>query len=770
MSERGDAGGSVEEPTQPRWRSLLAETTRLQPDQADVLGGLRCTVGVVIPLVIGLSTGAVADGLAAAVGALCAGFASFQGAYRSRAAITLLVAGGMAVATLTGALGARADWSAVVVIGAWALLAGMMTSLGQASLVIGLQWCVAVIIVNALPTTVTQAFVRAGMVLAGGIVQTLLVVVAWPIRSYPAERRAISAAYRDLAEYARGVAYGRALGSSPTVLNDARSALLDPQPFARAGQLLAFQALVDEAERIRIELAVLARLASRIVPAGGRREPFAQLASDTAGILRSVASAIATDEVPARTGITTEQLRIDSDAIATTAAGAPSPGAPAWMVEEAAATARSLAGQLRSIQRIAAASAGRPEPESFGDRPVPRHRSRALSDAAITLRANLSLQGTVCRHAVRLAATLMIATLIYRVSGLSHGYWLALTALLVLRQDFTTTAIRGVSRVAGTLVCAGLATVLVAAIRPDPTGLAVMFAAAACIAFIVVRVNYALFSICVTSYVVFLLAFSKLPALSTAGDRLIDTVLGGALAIVAYLLWPTWESRLAGPVLAELLDAQAAYCEGVLGCYAQPSSELRARLGELRSAARLSRSNAEASVERMAAEPDRSLREAPLTVETARGVIAAARRVAVSLLTLHSHLPDEKATAIPSVDGLRAAVAGRIRHNAADLRALVPPSPAEAGTHGVLAMVGRSPASRRSHPRHDRRSLRLLHGTFAESLAGQQLADERSAPLLISETDLLVDSVNTISELLDGDAPPRSSASSTPRASPGEEV
>ena len=103
---------------------------------------------------------------------------------------------------------------------------------------------------------------------------------------------------------------------------------------------------------------------------------------------------------------------------------------------------------------------------------------------------------------------------------------------------------------------------LVAAVRPDTSGLAVMFGVASFLAFVMVRVNYALFSVCVTGYVVFLLAFAALPAYSTAGQRVESTLIGGALAVSAYLLWPTWESRLVGSQLAELLDAAGVLRRG----------------------------------------------------------------------------------------------------------------------------------------------------------------------------------------------------------------
>jgi uncharacterized membrane protein YccC len=738
-------------------RSLLAESAQLKFDQADLLGALRCTVGVLIPLVIGLTTGAVADGLAAAVGALCAGFASFQGVNRRRVGITLLVAAGMSAATITGALADRADWSAIVVVALWGLLSGMMTALSQAYLVVGVQWCVAAIIVNAIPMTPSQALVRGAAVLAGGVVQTMLVVLAFPIRTYTAERKAIAATYGDLAAYAETLTEGSQLGMPPTVLNDARQALRDPQPLGRPDQLLAFHALVDEAERMRIELTALARLRQTVQDSGGDTAAIDRYLFDAASVIDSVANAVLADSVPKITQITTEHLTDETAAVAE-----PASVVPLWVTRDIARIGEALSGQLRSTLRTAEESAGDPQPgqaevrmpgSASGSSPGrrrARYPHRGMRETLLVLLDNVSWQSSAFRHAVRLACTLAAAMIVYRLSGLSHGYWIALTALIVLRPDFTTTATRGLSRIAGTILGAGLATVLVAAVRPDTSGLAVMFGVASFLAFVMVRVNYALFSVCVTGYVVFLLAFAALPAYSTAGQRVESTLIGGALAVSAYLLWPTWESRLVGSQLAELLDAQAYYAEGVLSCFTEPRAKARTRLGDLRSATRLARSNAELSVRRMASEPERSRRDAPISLDQAQSVIAAARRGSRALLTLHAHVPAAGRVPLAPVGEFARPLVGRLRHAAGDLRQLLPRSTAELGTQTVLARVWHSPAEMRMPHEHDDHELRRAHGELVEHL-GSLVApgtDEVAIAVVLNETDELVDVTNSISALI----------------------
>lgn len=137
-----------------------------------------------------------------------------------------------------------------------------------------------------------------------------------------------------------------------------------------------------------------------------------------------------------------------------------------------------------------------------------------------------------------------------------------------------------------------------------------------------------------------------LPALATVSDRVVDTLLGGGIALAAYLAWPTWESRLVGPQLSRLLEAQCRYAAAVLQVVADAASDERRSIAELRTAARLESSNAEASVERVRSEPARG-REGALPAATAASVLAAARKLTLAVLTLHAHLPRTRGDGAP---------------------------------------------------------------------------------------------------------------------------
>src|SRR5206468_1839757 len=132
---------------------------------------------------------------------------------------------------------------------------------------IGLQSGVAVIVADAYPADLTGAVLRAAMVLGGGLVQTLFVVSIWPLRRFASERGAVAQLYRELAGYARELATAKeATPPAPGVAPNVAAMHADPHPLARHGEALVFQALADEAERLRVGLAALSLSSARHNP------------------------------------------------------------------------------------------------------------------------------------------------------------------------------------------------------------------------------------------------------------------------------------------------------------------------------------------------------------------------------------------------------------------------------------------------------------------------------------------------------------------------
>jgi len=85
--------------------------------------------------------------------------------------------------------------------------------------------------------------------------------------------------------------------------------------------------------------------------------------------------------------------------------------------------------------------------------------------------------------------------------------------------------------------------------------------------------------------------------------RGLNTAAGGAIALAAYWLWPTWERAQISETLADMLDGYRAYFRAVRDAYLEPEKQFAAQLDRARKAARLGRSNLEAASTRLRSEP-----------------------------------------------------------------------------------------------------------------------------------------------------------------------
>ncbi|MGH9116004.1 MAG: FUSC family protein, partial [Acidimicrobiales bacterium] len=658
-------------------------------------------------------------------GALSGGFASLQGTYRSRAEVVLVASAAMALSAFVGATVGHLFGPDIAIVAVWGFGAGLAVCLGQAATVVGVQSLVGLVVYSQFHLTAAVAAEEAGWVLAGGVVQTLLVVVVWPLRRFPAERRALSLAYGSLAKFAGSLTTTPTALLTPGALDALGPVMRDPQPFSREVDTAAHQALANQAERIRLELAAVARGRQRL---GERGELEAARDVDliletTSVVLAEVSDAIRRARVPA--GWDDERYQFES-ALQGLRAAASSPPAKrdAWTLATLDDTVRrceALAGQLRAALRSAAIPAGGDatvlhEMRETGEASAPRRSRRSpLRERVAVLRANLALSSQACRHGMRLAAALAVGEALSHAFSEAHRYWLPMTVMIVLKPDFSSTFTRGLSRVVGTLAGAGLVTLAVAELRPGHVALTVLVVFWCWAAITTLLANYAIYSVCIASLVVTLLAFVGEPELHVAADRSLYTVVGAALALVAYALWPTWAAATLRDRLSELIATEGRYGREVLTAWVDPGQADRGGLQKARLNARLARSNAEATVDRWLSEPASG--DAP-SRDTVVAVMAAVRNYVQGVLALHAQLPADGPVR-PEVGALAQEVAGAL---------------------GSVADAIQSGESRAHLP-----ALRSTQLALVRSL---DAGHDRAAVALAGDTDLVVNAVNTLGHLV----------------------
>jgi uncharacterized membrane protein YccC len=346
----------------------------------------------------------------------------------------------------------------------------------------------------------------------------------------------------------------------------------------------------------------------------------------------------------------------------------------------------------------------------------------ASSDVAF-VRESLTLSSSAFRHALRLALAVPVAELIANALGLPRSYWVAFAVAVVLKPDYSSLFRRGLGRVVGTILGATLAALIVGGLHPDTAVTVVLVALCAWAAYSLWRASFAVAISFVTALVLFLISTTQVDTLSTATDRLIDTVLGGAIALGIYMAWPTWSSSDAYAALERLVADERVYLSDLLIAI-EGDPNARTRLGERARAVRLAFGAAEAAIGRARDEPRRHR----FDDDFGRGILAAARRVVQSAHSLRSEIerglsiaplpPFEELTSLldRALTSIATQLGGDLNHEDFGLRdhyLVTANSLAERGASPVIALqldeivdaVNTMGAIVREHNEHDRSAI-----------------------------------------------------------------
>jgi len=534
--------------------------------------------------------GHATSGLIGTTGALNVAFSDGSDPYRHRLGRMLRASVFCALAVVAGGFSGRYQFLSTMIAGVCGFAAGMMVALGAEATDIANVTLVTLIVFSAQPMTTEQAAASGLAALGGGLLQTLLSLGLWPFRRYQPERRVLARLFLELARSAP--AKPRVMEAPPASeeVTQAQTALA-PLGDNRSLEAERYLALLSQAERIRLALLALGRLRVRFSrEAGTAKEAFIlERCLELAGrVLASVGECLEghglahTHRHPREF----EELR----SVATEL-----PQDARWQLQ-------ALAGQLRAALELSAHAS------PSGVREFERHEASQpwmlrIGSAIAVLRANLNLESAVFRHAVRLAVSLAIAEVVAHNVGWRRPYWIPMTVAIVLRPDFTTTFSRGILRVAGTLIGLAVSTALFHWLTP--AGL-VAVAGVGLFAFLLRcfgPANYGVFAINLTALVVLMFAITGVEPGPVIAARGLNTMIGGLIAMLAYQAWPTWERSQAPEAVARMLEGYRLYFQAVRDAYLEPGRPPRAQLDRTRQAGRLARSNAEASVARLAAEP-----------------------------------------------------------------------------------------------------------------------------------------------------------------------
>jgi uncharacterized membrane protein YccC len=487
---------------------------------------------------------------------------------------------------------------------------------------------------------------RAAFDVAGGLWAMAIALVLWPLQPYRPARLAVAQSYRALAAYAADVAlHLRATLSTDTselpagsaavrsALEDARLTLAQsrrgrPGSSGREERLIVLGEIVDQLFGHVVAVAETVdsiHAASRIAAADAA---VAAALDDVTRTAHALAAAVEAERDP-------EPIAIDwnGDAVRAAVAGAGSAAHSAALVHYGqVAAVLDRAAQYAGVAAVTVAAlnggrAGAPAPASVPAAVIaePDEEDSPLA----TLRAVLSWDSLIFRYALRVAVVTTLAVALGELLGLKHGYWMTITAIVILQPYTGVTAQRALQRVVGT-VLGGLITAALGALFHDPRAILVLtfVFAATCVALL--PVNYAAFSVFLTPTFV-LLAEASTGDWHLASTRVVNTLLGGALALAgSRLLWPSPEKTRLPGFMAAALRANRDYLDRVVSLFDDRSEPAGHTIRAARRRIGLATVNAEESFQRLLGESSGSGGR----LESAMTFLTYTRRLTASIAAL----------------------------------------------------------------------------------------------------------------------------------------
>ncbi len=229
-----------------------------------------------------------------------------------------------------------------------------------------------------------------------------------------------------------------------------------------------------------------------------------------------------------------------------------------------------------------------------------------ISDWLDPIRQNWTLDSIMFRHALRMAIVGAVDVVLLRAFHLSHGFWLAMTSIIVLQPYSVGVLRKGLQRVAGTVGGGILAAILAASIHSE-RGILVVITISSILTLATYAVDYGWYSFFLTPTFV-LMALPYLRDWRFAGVRILTTFLGAIVAVIAMrVLWPQSLTQELTRLLSRSASAWAAYLRAVLRFWAAPANERKSAdrtvLAPARRACGLTSQDAEEALDRMMLEP-----------------------------------------------------------------------------------------------------------------------------------------------------------------------
>ncbi len=178
-----------------------------------------------------------------------------------------------------------------------------------------------------------------------------------------------------------------------------------------------------------------------------------------------------------------------------------------------------------------------------------------------TLLSNLRLDSPVFRFALRVSMAISVGLLIgHWLPYAAHSYWIVLTIVIILRPTFSMTRQRRADRIIGTIIGCVITAIVIRLVHSNIALMAILFLSiVATPTFIYLRYRYTAIAVSLMILLQMHLVAPSNPNL--VSERLIDTLIGAAVATVFSFVLANWEYQSLPRLVRQVLNVNLSYMQ-----------------------------------------------------------------------------------------------------------------------------------------------------------------------------------------------------------------
>jgi uncharacterized membrane protein (TIGR01666 family) len=541
--------------------------------------GLRTTLAILLPALVGAQWGDFAAGITISTGAVCVSVTDTPGpAKHKRNGMLASLGLVFLVAILTG-LVAPYRWLLGLEVVGLAFTLTMLLVWGARAGSVGSATLLAMVLMLAHPPTLAQVLPHALLLLLGGGWYLVLALLQNQLQPYRPAQQALGECLHAMAGFLQLKAD---FYQESTDLEEDYRRLVAQQVTVNEKQEAVREVMFRSRQLVNESTSASRRLVLTFVEAVDLYEHITAGYYDYAALRRDFGhTGLLADIAALISRLATDLDYLGSAIQANRAYGSPAPDRTAeWsrlQARIAATPADEVGGNPRVLLKILVnlrdlirriANLRRYFDESLLEE-APADPNRAathlqfVSQQELHFTAfteNLTLSSSVFRHAIRMTVACAVAYVL--AESLWHGqhnYWVLMTVTIMLKPGFSLTRQRNIERIIGTLVGGVLGSLILKTVDSGDVRFAFLVVFMV-IAYSFQRTKYIVTVIFLTAYLLIMFTFLGSGYLGIIEERMTDTLLGCAIAFSAgYLLFPRWESDQLRDLLAATLRANLAY-------------------------------------------------------------------------------------------------------------------------------------------------------------------------------------------------------------------